>query len=265
MDDRSVAQSTRADASGPGWQARPFWNLYQFDKFRAFNFNNTAKSLRRQPDPSSAVAQAFRIRPPHRPDPHLISTLSFTLSPESCFRFHAAPRDYFLSKLFQFLYLACLDESMDAAYHETVEDNLADALSQAFPEGSPHLSNLWLLDWHKIIEAYVNDVYDTVLSLPSIIKNYLPQSQLTTETPAQVIDRLARRYGWPMEQLAQQAGIGVKQVYKVKNRQDVRVSTIIKLATALNCPPGFLIDVRCGIDRTRKKRSASIRRKKTVR
>lgn len=61
------------------------------------------------------------------------------------------------------------------------------------------------------------------------------------ETPRQVIERLRRQKGWTMEQMAAQAALDIKQVYRVKRGDRVRSDTIGKLAAALECPPGDLI------------------------
>jgi DNA-binding Xre family transcriptional regulator len=63
----------------------------------------------------------------------------------------------------------------------------------------------------------------------------------TRETPEQLIERVRRSKGWTIEKLAGRAGLDIKQVYKVKRGHPVRTDTIQKLAAALECPPGDLI------------------------
>src|SRR5213594_3858928 len=94
-----------------------FTNLCEIGVFADHNFNASSGFLKRERDPSSSVAIAFKIPRPHLPDSSLISTLSFTLSPRCCLSFLAGSpglpvtdRDYFLSKLYQFLLFPCLEE-----------------------------------------------------------------------------------------------------------------------------------------------------------
>jgi DNA-binding Xre family transcriptional regulator len=63
------------------------------------------------------------------------------------------------------------------------------------------------------------------------------------ETPANVIDRLRRQKGWTIEQLAEHAGVQITQIYKVKRSQAVTTITVMKIASALECSPGDLIDI----------------------
>lgn len=61
------------------------------------------------------------------------------------------------------------------------------------------------------------------------------------ETPAELIDRLRAKKSLSMEALANSAGVGVAQVYKVKKGEDVNVRTIRSVAAVLGCSPGDLI------------------------
>lgn len=63
----------------------------------------------------------------------------------------------------------------------------------------------------------------------------------THEEATQVIERCRRTKGWTLEQLAAQAGLDIKQVYRIKQGKPVTTTTIRKLAGALGCDPGDLI------------------------
>lgn len=61
------------------------------------------------------------------------------------------------------------------------------------------------------------------------------------EAPAELIDRLRAKKRLTIAALASSAGVGVKQVYKIKNGEDVNVRTIRSVAAVLGCQPGDLI------------------------
>jgi len=61
------------------------------------------------------------------------------------------------------------------------------------------------------------------------------------KTPAETIDRLRRQIGLTMEDLAADAGVGLKQVYKLKRGGCVTSKTVRKIATALRCRPADLL------------------------
>jgi transcriptional regulator with XRE-family HTH domain len=63
------------------------------------------------------------------------------------------------------------------------------------------------------------------------------------ETPAQLIERLRRRNGWTMEEVAHRAGVGLNQVYRIKQGLRVNTDTISNVAQALGCNPGDLFPV----------------------
>ena len=47
--------------------------------------------------------------------------------------------------------------------------------------------------------------------------------------------------GWTLEQLAENADLDIKQVYRVKRQQGVQCDTISKLSAVLECEPGALM------------------------
>ena len=61
------------------------------------------------------------------------------------------------------------------------------------------------------------------------------------ETPANLIDRLRRRKQWTIEDLAEQSGVNIKQIYSIKAGKPVTSVTIAKIASALECGPGPFI------------------------
>ena len=233
-----------------------FRNLYSLPRFTDHNFNDSTGILHQEQGPGPHVGEAFRIRRPYRPHPYLLSTLSCTLSPLCCASFLRAnpalpitERDYYLSKLFQFLRVACMDELADPSDYGPAADDLAKVLDEALPDGSHHFANLWLLHWQKLFDDYVH--YD-VISLAEKIAAYLPAprdsrmpapraADAVMETPAKVIDRLRKKQGWTLQRLAEVAGLDPKQVYKVKRGATVTTNTITTLALTLGCPPGDLI------------------------
>jgi DNA-binding Xre family transcriptional regulator len=46
---------------------------------------------------------------------------------------------------------------------------------------------------------------------------------------------------WTIEELAAQAGVDIKQIYRIKRGKPVMTTTITRIAAALRCPPGDLI------------------------
>ena len=64
---------------------------------------------------------------------------------------------------------------------------------------------------------------------------------LTGHEPAKTIDRLRHEKDWTIEELAAQAGVDIKQIYKIKHGKPVMTTTITRLAGALGCPSGDLI------------------------
>jgi len=177
------ADSGEANTEASAEQAQQFLNLYLLKEFRDFNFTDWFGPPRQVKSPSNAVAEAFRIRPPCIPDPYLFSILALTLSPlyyakylESS-RMKWSLRDYVLSKLYQFLLVACLEGSTDPSYHKAVPERLTAALNHALPEGSPHLQLLAQLDWRNMIDDYKKG--QNVIALARVITKYLPKVETT--------------------------------------------------------------------------------------
>jgi len=161
----------------------------------------------------------------------------------------ATERDYYLSKLFQFVVIAVNDESMDPSDWATYNEDLPRILDEQFPEGSPHLEMLWQLDWQTLFDDYPKH---HVLTLLEKITSYIPSAPgipsargtTTTvrESPAQVIDRLRKKNNFKtIDDLAAKAGLNIKQVYRIKNGQSVTTDTLTTLAKTLGCPPGDLL------------------------
>lgn len=177
-----------------------FRNLQTVERFREYNWNDSSGDLRREGDPTSDVAEAFRIRWPYRPDPYLLSTLSYTLSSACCSRFLASrdlpaiERDYYLSKLYQFLLGAFLDQSTDPEYFRTVPDTLTSLLDKAFPEGTPYLQNLCLLEWQRMFDDHVQ--YD-MESITERITTYLPQAVERPPFSPREVSKCWIVDGWP--------------------------------------------------------------------
>jgi hypothetical protein len=153
-------------------------------------------------------------------------------------------RDYFLSKQYQFLLVTVLD-SASAGYGDAA-DRLTRALDEIFPVGAD-LSRLWLLDWGKLMADCDNfDPHVLVRSIAAQMPSHRPVSPPGNlggneeyRGPKEVIDQL--RGDESIEALAERAGLNPNQVYRVRKGLDVRVSTLVTLATALGCAPGELI------------------------
>jgi DNA-binding Xre family transcriptional regulator len=217
---------------------RVFRNLCQIEGFTAHNFTDATGYLRRAKDSAIDLAGALRAAP-YSPDPDLVSTLAVTLCPDTCAAFlkshpdiPATPRDYYISKLYQFFLIPCLDDFEDFEPGE-----LADALDTALPEGSPHLSRLGLLDWVALVMDYAKY---SPLALAARIVEYLPGQRPKSrsrggETPDQVIDRIRHARGWSMLKLSTESQVDPKQIYKIKNGQNVTGKTLARLAQTLQC------------------------------
>jgi len=78
--------------------------------------------------------------------------------------------------------------------------------------------------------------------LPSCAQS-ASRKEFENEPPAAVIDRLRKLHGWTIEQLALEADVDVKQIYKIKLGKGVHTDTIRKIAQALGCKPGELMPV----------------------
>lgn len=68
-----------------------------------------------------------------------------------------------------------------------------------------------------------------------------PPTALTRQSPIEVIEKFRRMRGWTIEEMAAQANVHIKQIYKVKDGNPVTTITIAKIAGALGCPPGDLL------------------------
>jgi DNA-binding Xre family transcriptional regulator len=77
------------------------------------------------------------------------------------------------------------------------------------------------------------------------------RSAFSREEAAQLIERLSRQKGWNMEEVAQQAGVGVNQVYRIKQGKRVTTDTISNVAEALGCHPGDLFPAVSSLKRRR--------------
>lgn len=155
-----------------------FTNLYRTSpEFQAHNYQKSGSEVRPVPDPSPGVAEAFRIRRPYRPEPALIETLAFTMSPQCCksflrqSHFPVTARDYYLSKLYQFLLIAYLDESTDPGFHARVPRLLEGLLDAAIPEGFRYMHRLCRLDWQALFDENADL---SVGSVVNRITSYLP-------------------------------------------------------------------------------------------
>ena len=68
-----------------------------------------------------------------------------------------------------------------------------------------------------------------------------PPAATNPDSPKAIIDEYRKLQGWTLEQVAQNAGLDIKQLYKVRQGKPVRTDTIGKLAGALGCQTGDLI------------------------
>lgn len=70
-----------------------------------------------------------------------------------------------------------------------------------------------------------------------------PQTQAFARQVAQAISTLRRQRGWSQEALAERLGINAKAIAKIESSDiDLRISTIWRLAVALDVSPGELLD-----------------------
>ena len=69
-----------------------------------------------------------------------------------------------------------------------------------------------------------------------------PPTSPARRSPAEVIDDFRRRKGWTIDELVAQADVNTNQIYKIKHEKPVWTTTIAKVARALGCPPGDLIN-----------------------
>ena len=116
-------------------------------------------------------------------------------------------------------------DSDSEVYSERLRDVVLPAVLQAFPVPDddrfiPAAIQMLVIDWES---------------------RRSPVDTPAPETPAQIIDRLRAKNGRTMEQLAADAGLDTKQVYKVKRGESVRTETILALAAALGCEAGDLL------------------------
>ena len=145
-------------------------NLYDFPLFKRHNFSDQDSALKSEPNPDADVLFHFNLPKSRTPDPHLIGTLSFTLSPLCCASFRRAhpdlpftDRDYYLSTVFKFLYLTMLDRSDRPDYWDLVRPKLEAALDTAFHEDFASWERLSDLDWVRIFEDYGNFSWEVLI------------------------------------------------------------------------------------------------------
>jgi DNA-binding Xre family transcriptional regulator len=225
-----------------------FCNLYSSSSaLRNHNFCSFLQPVERVTEDYIVghLKQSYLPRPYRGLEPYFDSLFELTLSADCCASFIRAnpelpirPRDYYLSKLFQFLYEA-LVAAYGLDYRETEVRDWVEEFLDSVPNET--LDGLWAFD----ISAFHSD--STRLPLEQLLgrlREFLPKNTAVTiegekESPAKVIDRL-RGYR-TMEALAAEAGMDIKQVYKIKRGEGVHTDTVRKLAAVLGCKPGDLL------------------------
>jgi hypothetical protein len=119
------------------------------------NFRATAGELETVPDPSSEIDEA--ICSPQRDFPEVVEVLRMTLSTD-CFtsflrtnpHLPIKPRDYYLSKLYQFFHIAFLNQSSLRSQWPQLSTRLYELLDQTIPDWFADWNNLSSLDWQEL-------------------------------------------------------------------------------------------------------------------
>jgi len=255
----SEAFETREDVvrvafRGRGYIAlvdKRFRNLCSLPALRSHNFSNffPARPVERVSEEYIAghLQQSYQPHPHGGLEPYFDSVFELSLSPDCCASFlRANPdlpitgRDYYLSKLFQFLYES-LRVAYDLAWSETeVRERVEEFLGSIPAEMLDRLSTFDFGGFHY--HSARLQLEELLARLPE----FLPELSESIgagekEPPAGVIDRWRRARNWTIEILAAEAGVDIKQVYKVKRGEGVHTDTVIKLAKALGCKPGDLL------------------------
>jgi DNA-binding Xre family transcriptional regulator len=225
-----------------------FINLYfSISALRNHNFCNLLQPLERVSEDYIVghLKGSYRPRPHFGLEPYFDSLFEFTLSADCCASFVRAnpelpitTRDYYLSKLFQFLY-----EALVAAYGLDYQEWEVRERVEEFLDSIPSkmLERLWAFDFGAF---HFQSARLPLEQLLGRLSEFLPENAARTiqrekESPSEVIDRL--RGVRTIEALAAEAEMDPKQVYKVKRGEGVHTDTIRRLAGALGCKPGDLL------------------------
>ena len=210
-----------------------FHNIYFSCKsFRNHNWNDFFGDLRQDDEPYIEAALRRSYANPHEPgpEPYFYSILPVTLTPESCESFlrssslPIAARDYYLSKLFQFLHVPLVLKFGLENDPTQVSEPLEEFLDGIPAECTAKLAEF---DWSAFYEDTLRDDLPEVLRrLPlhlPVIKQEPPAEKMTKERwfDEQWPRRLKQIRGAdPQTVAAQRCGVSV-ETYK-KWEQGVR-------------------------------------------
>jgi hypothetical protein len=149
-----------------------FHNIYYFCKsFRNHNWNDFFGDLRQNQESYIEAALRRSYAKPHPgPEPSFYRILPVTLTPQSCESFlrstslPIAARDYYLSKLFQFLYLPLEMKFPLEADASAVVERLVEFLDGITPDRVDRIAEF---DWSQFYEDTLSyGLEDVLLRLP---------------------------------------------------------------------------------------------------
>lgn len=145
-----------------------FRNIYLFDQaFRDHNWNDFFDDLRQDKESYIEAELQRSYGDAWGPDPYFERTLPVTLTRESCESFlrstslPISARDYYLSKLFQFLYSALLANSQLEHGETDVRERLEQFLDGILQECTERLNEF---DWAEFYADTRNYELDEILS-----------------------------------------------------------------------------------------------------
>ena len=150
-----------------------FHNIYYFCKsFRNHNWNDFFGDLRQDQEPYIEAELRRSYAPPSQPgpEPYFYRILPVTLTPGSCDSFLRSTslpitaRDYYLSKLFQFLYLPLVQKFLLEDHPTEVSERLAEFLDSIPPGCTERLAEF---DWSQFYgDTLRYDLHDVLRRLP---------------------------------------------------------------------------------------------------
>jgi hypothetical protein len=174
-----------------------FQNIYFFsESFRDHNWSDFFRDLRQDPELYIQAALRRGYADTAGPEPYFYSILPLTLTPASCASFLKSStlpitaRDYYLSKLFQFLYLPLgLKFPLEGGSTAVVE-RLQEFLDGITPDRVERIAEF---DWSQFYEDTLSyGLEDVLLRLP----RHLPGSKRLPSSEKMTLDRWVAEK-WP--------------------------------------------------------------------
>ena len=174
-----------------------FQNIYFFsESFRDHNWSDFFRDLRQDPELYIQAALRRGYADTAGPEPYFYSILPLTLTPASCGSFLKSStlpitaRDYYLSKLFQFLYLPLGVKFPLEADASAVVERLEEFLDGITPDRVDRITEF---DWSQFYEDTLSyGLEDVLLRLPL----HLPLSKRPPSSEKMTLERWVSEK-WP--------------------------------------------------------------------